>query len=208
MSLAHALIAFLIAAGLLTITPGIDTVMVLRTATIEGPRRALLAAIGIGLGCLLWGAGIALGLGALIAAAPTLFTVVRWGGAAYLAWIGIGLILRPRDGLDLDGGAEPAAGRGLIWLRRGLATNLLNPKVGIFYISFLPQFVPAGYPATPTIFALACLHVLMGLLWSAAVIGATRPFRRLLTASRVVRGMDRVTGGLFVALAAKLAVSR
>jgi threonine/homoserine/homoserine lactone efflux protein len=202
-------VAFAIAAGLLTITPGVDTVMVLRTATVEGARRAALAAVGIGLGCLVWGLGIALGLGALIAASPWLFMVVRWGGAAYLAWIGIGLLLHPRHGLDLDASADAATGQGAtLWLRRGLITNLLNPKIGIFYISFLPQFVPAGYPMTVTVFLLACAHVAMGLFWFGIVIGATAPLRVVLTSSSVMRSMDRVTGGLFVALAAKLAIPR
>lgn len=207
MTVTQSLLAFLIAAGLLTVTPGADTVMVLRTATVEGPRRAMLAAIGIGAGCLVWGIGVALGLGALMAASPALFTIVRWLGAAYLAWIGARLILRPRDRLDIDDN-EAASTGGLIWLRRGLVTNLLNPKIGIFYIGFLPQFVPAAYPVAATMLSLAGLHVAMGLLWFALLIGATLPLRRVLTLRAVVRTMDRVTGTVFVALATKLAISR
>jgi threonine/homoserine/homoserine lactone efflux protein len=207
MTATQSLLAFLIAAGLLTITPGADTVMVLRTATAEGPRRAMLAAIGIGAGCLVWGIGVAFGLGALMAASPALFAIVRWSGAAYLAWIGASLILSPRDRLDIDD-ADAASTGGMIWLRRGLVTNLLNPKIGIFYIGFLPQFVPAGYPAATTMLMLAGIHVAMGLLWFAILIGATLPLRRILTLRAVVRTMDRVTGTVFVALATKLAISR
>lgn len=207
MTATQSLFAFLIAAGLLTITPGADTVIVLRTATVEGPRRAMLAAIGIGAGCLVWGIGVALGLGALMVASPALFAVVRWIGAAYLAWIGANLILRPRDRLDIDD-ADAGSTGGLIWLRRGLVTNLLNPKIGIFYIGFLPQFVPAGYPVATTMLSLAGLHVAMGFMWFAILIGATVPLRRFLTLRAVVRTMDRVTGMIFVGLAAKLAIAR
>lgn len=210
MTLAQALIAFLFAGGLLTITPGTDTLMVLRTATVEGPRSAVLAAAGINIGCLVWGAAIAGGVGAMIAAAPTLFTIVRWAGAAYLMWIGIGLLLRPREGLGGAEGVQHEAVRGgaALWFRRGLVTNLLNPKIGIFYISFLPQFVPAGYAAPGFIFLLACLHVLMSVAWFGLLIGASMPLGRAMARPGVVKTMDRVTGGLFVALGVRLAVVR
>lgn len=210
MTLAQALIAFLIAGTLLTITPGVDTLMVLRTATVEGPRRAILAATGICIGCLAWGAAVALGIGAMIAAAPALFTALRWAGAAYLAWIGIGMMLRPRDRLGVK--SEEANGmaseNATLWLRRGLVTNLFNPKIGLFYIAFLPQFVPAGYAPAGFIFLLACLHVLMTVVWFALLIGASLPLGRLFARSGVVRAMDRITGGLFVALGARIALTR
>jgi len=95
-TVAQALLAFSLAAGLLTITPGLDTAIVLRTAAVEGPRRAALAALGVILGCLAWGAMVALGLGALLNASSLEFNIIRWAGAAYLVWLGIGLILKPR----------------------------------------------------------------------------------------------------------------
>jgi len=209
MTLAQALFAFVIAAGLLTITPGLDTLMILRTATIEGPRRAAFAAAGIGLGCLVWGAIVALGIGAMLATAPMLFTLIRWAGAAYLALIGIGLLLRPRDALSTNSKPLAAVGGGAaIWFRRGLLTNLLNPKMGVFYISFLPQFVPHGYAAPGLIFLLACLHLVMGMLWLATLIVASLPLGRLLGRPPVLRALDRVTGGLFVAFGIRLAVTR
>src|SRR5687767_1909404 len=132
--LEQSLIAFTVAAALLTVTPGLDTALVLRTAAAEGPRRATLATLGIATGCLIWGALVALGLGALLAASQLAFTVLKWVGAAYLVWLGIGMILKPRQTFDA-GQAQPSAGS----FRRGLLTNLLNPKVGVFYVSFLPQ---------------------------------------------------------------------
>ena len=93
-------------------------------------------------------------------------------------------------------------------MRRGFLTNLLNPKVGVFYISFLPQFLPAGVPAGPFIFLLAAIHGAMGLAWFAVLIAATRPLAGLLQRTAVVRWLDRVTGGVFLAFGARLALER
>ena len=207
MTIPQALIAFSAAAGVLTITPGLDTALVLRTAAVEGPKRAWLAAFGIFLGTLAWGAMVALGLGALLAASQAAFEVLKWVGAAYLVWLGIGLILRPRDRFEI-GGQPTAAGQGPAWLWRGFFNNLLNPKVGVFYASFLPQFVPTGVPAAPWMFMLACIHVVFGLAWFAVLIGATRPIAGVLQKAAVVRWLDRVTGGLFLGFGVGLALSR
>ena len=208
MTLAPSLIAYLVAAGLLTLTPGLDTAMVLRSATVEGRRPAAAAAIGIGLGCLVWGASVALGLGALLTASSAAFTALKWAGAAYLLYLGGRLILKPRRALALDAGPAPRDGGPLAPLRRGLLTNLLNPKVGVFYVSFLPQFTPPGVPTAPYVFMLACIHVVMGLIWSGALIAATVPIGRYLARPGVVTVMDRLTGCVFVAFGARLALSR
>ena len=207
MTVAQALIAFSLAAGLLTMTPGLDTALVLRTAAVEGPRRAALAAIGIGGGCLAWGAAAALGLAALLQASAAAFTALKWIGAAYLLWLGVGLILKPRDRFEI-GASVSTPEAGAAWLRRGFLTNLLNPKVGVFYVSFLPQFLPAGVPAAPFIFLLASLHVIMGLVWFAALIAATRPIAGALQRPGVVSWLDRVTGGVFIGFGLKLALDR
>jgi threonine/homoserine/homoserine lactone efflux protein len=204
MNLETALLAYLAAAALLTITPGLDTAMVLRAAAVEGPRRAALAALGIIAGCLVWGAAVALGLGVLLVASHAAYVALKWAGALYLAWLGINLILRPRSKFDLE---APAARRGNSFLS-GLLTNLLNPKVGVFYISFLPQFVPAGMPAAPFIFLLAAIHGLLGVIWFAVLIGATTPLKGWLQRRAVVRWLDRVTGLVFVGFGLRLALDR
>jgi threonine/homoserine/homoserine lactone efflux protein len=207
MTVAAALIAFAVAAGLLTITPGLDTALVLRTAAVEGGRRAALAGAGVCLGTIVWGAAVAFGLGALLAASSLAFEVLKWAGAAYLLWLGVKLILRPRDRFEFGGAAGAELG-GAAWLRRGLFTNLLNPKVGVFYVSFLPQFLPAGVPAAPFLFGLACLHAAMGVVWFALLIRATRPIAGALRKTHVVRWLDRLTGGVFLAFGARLAFER
>lgn len=206
MTILHALLAFSVAAALLTITPGMDTALILRTAAVEGSRRALAAALGISLGCLIWGAGVAVGLGALLTASQTAYTILKWAGAAYLTWMGLNLLLRPRRSYEPAASDAPSPAGG--WFRRGLTTNLLNPKIGVFYVSFLPQFVPADVPAAPFIFGLAAMHAVIGAAWSCALIAATRPIAGALRKRGVVTWLDRVTGGVFVAFAAKLALSR
>ena len=202
---ATALIAFVLAAGLLTVTPGIDTALVLRTAGVEGARKAALAGLGIALGCLAWGVFVALGLGLLLQASELAYTILRWAGAAYLVWLGVKLIRSRREGL-IEAEAEKTDGGA--WLRRGLLTNLLNPKVGIFYVSFLPQFIPAGADVQSTTILLAAIHAGLGLAWFGALILATRPIAAALRRPGTVRLLDRLTGGLFLMFGARLALVR
>jgi len=207
MTAIQALVAFSAAAALLTITPGLDTALVLRTAAVEGPRRAALAGFGILMGCLAWGAAVALGLGVLLTASQLAFQLLKWVGAAYLVCLGLHLIFKPRDGFELSAPVG-AAGGGLAWMSRGFLSNLLNPKIGVFYVSFLPQFVPEGVAAGPFMLLLAALHALMGLVWFALLILATRPVAGALQRAAVVRWLDRLTGGVFVGFGVRLALER
>jgi threonine/homoserine/homoserine lactone efflux protein len=195
--------AFAAAATVLTITPGLDTAFVLSTAASGGTRPAVLASIGIGLGCFIWAALVALGLGALLAASRLAYAVVRIVGAAYLMWTGYKLLRYPRvsfaaTGRTAEGARAPFA--------TGALTNLLNPKVGVFYVSFLPQFVPHGVTVAPFVLLLGSIHVLLGLLWFACLIAATRPIARWLRRPTVIRGFDRLTGALFLAFGVGLAI--
>lgn len=208
MTVAAALVAFTLAATLLTITPGLDTALVLRTAAVEGPRRAAAAAVGVGLGCLTWGLAVAVGLGLLLAASQTAYLALKWAGAAYLIYLGARMLLRPRRAFALGEARDRRAVSPLGWAGRGLLTNLLNPKVGVFYVSFLPQFVPAHVAAGPFIALLALIHVALGLAWAAGLIAATRPLARALRKPAVVAWLDRVTGGVFIGFGLKLALDR
>ena len=208
MTTAQALIAFGIAAGLLTITPGLDTALILRTAAAEGWRRALAVSVGIGLGCLVWGAAAAFGAGALLVASHAAYTILKWAGAAYLVWLGVNLLRKPRERFDAGAGEVPPSGGLGAALAKGLWNNLLNPKVGVFYVSFLPQFIPTG--ANPAAFGLllAAIHVVMGLAWAGGLILATAPIAKALRKPGVVRWLDRVTGGVFVAFGVRIALER
>lgn len=205
MTITASLFAYLAAASLLTITPGVDTALVLRAATVEGTRQAILGALGISLGCLFWGVAVALGLGALIVTSPLAYEVLTWLGAGYLVWLGTQLFFSPRRQLLEDTGET---GSGLFaWFWRGLFGNLLNPKVGVFYVSFLPQFVPQGVAVAPYMLFLALIHIVLGLVWCALLIAATRPLGRALRRPKVIAVLDRLTGTVFIGFGVKLALS-
>ena len=198
------LAAYTAAAAVLTITPGLDTALVVRTATTEGARKALWSGLGIVTGCLVWTAIVAAGLGALLVASQLAYTVLRWVGAAYLVYVGVELLRHPRTRFA----GEPIGGkRSGNAFARGALTNLLNPKVGIFYVSFLPQFIPNNVPVAPYTMMLGAIHALLGLIWFVCLIAATRPLVGWLQRGGVVKVLDRITGGIFIAFGARLAVA-
>ncbi len=205
MAIMDALLAFSFAALLLTLTPGLDTALVLRTATVEGRKQAVHAALGISTGCLVWGAAVAFGLGALIAVSELAYDILKYCGALYLSWLGINMLLRPRKQLTL---ADNTAKKGSNWFLKGVLGNALNPKIGIFYVSFLPQFIPQGHSPVLWTFILVGIHIVIGTSWSMALISATRPLATILRKEKVIRWMDRTTGAIFLAFAARLALSR
>ncbi len=207
MTVAQSLLAFTLAAIVLAATPGIDTALVLRMSISAGARRGLSAAFGIAAGCLLWGAVVATGLGALLAASGTLFTAVKFLGAAYLVWQGV-LLLRSRgERADAPVGAAHGETAGSAFAK-GFLTNALNPKVGIFYLTLLPQFVPAGVEVASFSFLLASIHVAMSLLWFVLLIALTRRSVHFLQKPSVVAVLDRLTGVVFLGFGLKLAVSQ
>jgi len=205
MTVYDSLLAFSLAALLLTLTPGLDTALIVRTACAEGGKKAFYAALGIDAGCFIWGALVALGLGALLAVSALAYTVVKVCGALWLCWLGLQLLRRPRSSFICHDG-NTALHRNN-WFIRGLLGNVLNPKMGIFYVSFLPQFIPAGHSPLIWTFILVSIHVALGTIWSVTLILSTHFAAALLKKQRVIRVMDRATGGLFLCFAAKLALS-
>jgi len=199
-----ALIAFTAAATLLTVTPGLDTALVLRTAASEGPRRAAMAAAGIVIGCLCWAALVAVGLAALLAASKVGYVALRLVGAAYLIWLGYRMLRYPRRAFAT--GPSSAAGGAGSAFARGALTNLLNPKVGVFYVSFLPGFVPPGAAVGPFILLLGAIHAALGLVWFAFLIAATVPVGRFLRRPALVTALDRITGVVFAVFGVGLAL--
>jgi threonine/homoserine/homoserine lactone efflux protein len=138
----HDLALFASAALLVNLTPGPDMLFVAGTSAARGQRDGVFAALGVGLGCMLHIALAALGLSALLAASATAFTVVKWVGAAYLVWVGI-TMLRAGGSRDVDARtAVPASSMKVFW--QGATTNALNPKVALFFLAFLPQFIAPG----------------------------------------------------------------
>jgi threonine/homoserine/homoserine lactone efflux protein len=211
MIIGQALLSFTLAAGLLTITPGLDTALVLRTAAVAGGKQAMLAGIGICFGCLLWGAAASFGLSALLAVSGFAYGVLRIAGAIYLGYLGIKLVVRAFASSSSNSGAEPeeyASRDGSLWFRRGLLTNLLNPKVGVFYLSFLPQFIPVGVQVWSFSILLALIHATEGLLWFLLLTKATELLSGWLKQRSVIMALEGAMGAIFIGFGLKLAFDK
>jgi len=204
---AHALIAFSLASCLLTITPGLDTMLVLRTAAVSGSRGAIAAAFGICIGLLTWGLAASLGIGIVLSASRVAYNLLRIAGACYLVFLGCRSFVRSGSPLPLN--ASPAeaqlrATEARLSFTRGLLTNLLNPKVGMFYVSFLPMFIPKGVNVVAFSMILAGIHAFEGIVWFAALISAVKPLSNWLRKIQVQKTINRVAGVVFVGFGLRL----
>lgn len=193
---------------MLTIIPGLDTTLVLRSSLTQSRAHAYATAFGICSGAFVWGAAAAVGAAALLAASEVAFTALKLAGAAYLLYLGVSMLVtsfRHRAPQPTDAPAKPT-GRLTTAFGRGLLSNLLNPKVGVFYIALIPQFIPAGVPPLGMGLLLALVHVVESLIWFSAIIVASQLARRWFTNPRVVRWIDRVTGGVLIGFSGVLAL--
>jgi threonine/homoserine/homoserine lactone efflux protein len=196
----------------LNATPGVDLLLTLSRTLQGGVRAGLAAAAGINAGCVLHALAAAFGLAALLAVHPGLFTAIQWAGAGYLAWLGLGMLLQAWRGAAVAGQvAEDRSPRPwLADMRAGLLTNLLNPKVALFFLAFLPQFVPAASPS-PTLsflllgewFVLQSSLFLLSLVLAAAWLGRLGRGRPWL-----LRALQALGGVLFLGLALRLLRAR
>lgn len=199
MTLIQACLGFALLAALLTIVPGADTVLVLHTAIARGRAPALLAGAGVVSGCLVWGVATAIGASAVISAWPAAYRGLRIAGALYIAWLGVQLFASMR--VRRDAGApvldteRAGSSRGFWW--RGFTVNLLNPKVGVFYLSTIPQFLVPGLPDAVVGSLLALIHGVEGMVWFGLVVGPVTWARSWFENERVRRWLD---GGAAVIL--------
>ena len=215
------LAAFLLVAGLLTITPGADMALVMRHALSGGTRPAFFASLGIAVGCLIWGAASALGVSVVFAQSAFAFAVLKYVGGAYLVYLGVRAL---RDAIDRrgrhsgrprEGGPEGpplrslrAVGSSHVCFVQGLFTNLLNPKVAVFYVTFLPQFVAPDRSILSQSVFLASMHVVMGLFWLTVYARFIDRMAAILLTDRVKRRIEAVTGAVLMALGIRLALAR
>ncbi|HEX6017266.1 MAG TPA: LysE family translocator [Burkholderiaceae bacterium] len=201
----HDLPLFIAAGLLLNITPGADLALIGARSAAHGFRSGAAAALGVGAGCFVHVAAAALGLSALIAGSATAFTLLRWAGAAYLVWLGIGLL---RGSAAASSQAAPTP---TMTLRRsfaqGFLTNALNPKVALFFLAFLPQFIDAGAPHKGWAFvALGTVFACNGTLVNVAFAALVAQMRHTLGATGSIgRWVSRGVGALFVGLGVRLA---
>ncbi len=195
-------------AAVLTITPGADTMLVVRNVLARGRRAGLLTTTGICAGCFLHATLSALGVSLILARSAAAFETVKLAGAAYLVWLGVQSLRRA-----WRGGAEPAAGiaapaSGARSFLEGLTTNALNPKVAIFYLAFLPQFVSASDPVLTKSLLLATIHVGIGLAWLSLVAWSLGALRTVFERPRVRRALEGVTAAALIVLGVRLALER
>jgi threonine/homoserine/homoserine lactone efflux protein len=206
----HDLPLFLVSGLLLNITPGPDTAYIVGRSAQIGWRGGAAAAFGISTGCLVHVFGSAIGLSALLMTSATAFTVVKWIGAAYLVYLGVTQLLTRGQPDATTGKGPPAApdvslGQ-VFW--QGALTNVLNPKVAMFFLAFLPQFVAADAPSKPLAFLLlGTIFIVNGTLWCLGVAAvAARTACRVRGSSAALLWLNRAIGGLFVYLGIRIAM--
>jgi RhtB (resistance to homoserine/threonine) family protein len=199
-------LVFLSVIALLTISPGADMAVVARSALSGGRSAALATTFGVMAGCVVWAVASAIGVAALLAASEVAYDGLRLVGAVYLVWLGVQSLLAARRG-ELRTPAV-AGSRSPSPFRQGLLTNVFNPKIAVFYSTFLPQFIGPGDPVLLMSLALAGVHILLGLLWLSLYAWALDRAAARFRGSRLRRALEAVTGTVLVALGLRLAAER
>ena len=195
-------LAFAVVALVLSVTPGPDMALVLRNSLRGGRPAAYRTILGIGVGLLGWAAATALGVAAVLAASATVFTVLKIAGGIYLVYLGVQTFIALRRGEERMHAEAPRKGAPF---RQGLVTNLLNPKLAVFFTTLLPQFISAGDPVFAKSMLLAALFVTIGLTWLVLYAHLVEFVARSV---RFRRAVEAVSGAVLVALGARLAVDR
>lgn len=203
-------LAFTVVAALVTVSPGADTFLVVRNALRGGRRDGVLTTLGISSGLYFHALLSAIGVSALLAHSATAFLALKVAGAGYLAWLGFQSL---RSALKPPAAAEPrevAATRvpPSRSFREGLLTNLLNPKVIVFYLALLPQFIAPGDPVLAKSLLLAAIHGVLGIAWLSTVAWAVDRSRHFFVRPRLRRWMDGLCGTVLVGLGLRLALEQ
>jgi threonine/homoserine/homoserine lactone efflux protein len=204
------LYAFVGVAALLTVLPGADMALVTRNVLATGRPRTMLTIAGICAGCVIHATASALGISAVLATSATAYNAMKTVGAIYLVWLGIGSIrgAGAASAAQWKGTSPSVAVSGASAFRQGFLTNILNPKVAIFYLTFLPQFVAPGQDVLRRSLLLASIHIAMGFVWLMGYAWFVDRLGAVLTRPRVKAWLERITGGLLIALGARLAWER
>jgi threonine/homoserine/homoserine lactone efflux protein len=209
----HEFWLFVFSGLVLNITPGPDTAYVVGRSMQLGWRGGAAAALGISCGCLVHVFGAAVGLSALLMTSSAAFTLIKWVGAAYLCFIGVSLLLSrlQADANQASAGPDAVSPRQVLALRQvfwqGALTNVLNPKVALFFLAFLPQFVAANSPHKAAAFLLlGLIFICNGTLWCLGVAGfAARASQRIKQSGRVQLWVNRALGALFIYIGVRIA---
>ncbi|HEY8681233.1 MAG TPA: LysE family translocator [Candidatus Dormibacteraeota bacterium] len=200
-------LAFIAISLLLAVTPGPDMALVTRNALAHGPRGVFLTTAGIAVALVVWVTASAVGVAAVLKASTTLFYALKLIGGLYLAYLGIRAWLASREKPgDLLAGAK-AAPAGSIF-RQGLISAGTNPKLGVFFVTFLPQFVDPHQQLLPQLLLLGSVFALIGWTWMNVYGLLISRIRDFITAPRVRQWMDRLTGTVLIGLGVRLAFER
>jgi len=200
-----ALGAFAIAATLIVLLPGPDTLVVIRGLLRGGRSRGLATTVGVLCGLVIWVGAASLGLSAVLKASKVGYEALRIVGAVYLVWLGVNA-LRTRGAVPSTGDTSPRRdllGSGFV---AGLLTDLLNPKVGVFFVTFLPSFVPHGYDVGTTCLLFGAIFVVLTALYFAALLALAKRVTGWMTTPRIRRRLDTITGTVLVGLGLRLAL--
>jgi threonine/homoserine/homoserine lactone efflux protein len=202
------LLAFVGVSLLLAVTPGPDMAVVTKNALAHGRRGVVLTTTGIGLALVLWATATAVGLSAVLRASGDLLLVLKIAGAAYLAYLGVRTLLDSRRRpADLLAGAPPPAPAHAIF-RQGFLSAISNPKLGVFFVTFLPQFVGPGQSLLLRLLELGFVFAIIGWTWMNVYGLLITRIRDFITAPRVRQWMQRVTGVVLLGFGARLALER
>ena len=201
----HDLLLFILAGWLLNVTPGPDTALIVARSTQMGFKGGAMACAGVAAGIMVHIAAAALGLSALIAASATAFGIIKFLGAGYLIYIGIRMMLTRTEG-DAPAGLKTPMSLAKVF-QQGFITNAFNPKVALFFLAFLPQFIDNNAPSTALAFVfLGVVFNVNGTLWNLGVAFATARAASAMRAKTFQRWIDRTIGALFVAFGVRLAL--
>jgi threonine/homoserine/homoserine lactone efflux protein len=206
----HDLALFAFTVLVVNATPGVDMAFTLVSTLRGGVRAGLAAAAGIVSGCAIHTLAATFGLAALMAASSAAFNTVKWAGAAYLTWLAIGMLHRAWRAAPPASEASDAAapGAGLAVFRQGFMTNVLNPKVALFFLALLPQFIDAGATDKSLAFVfLGAWFIVQGFVFLALFVLLVAPLRRWKPPSSITRALHLAGGSLFAILAARLAIA-
>ena len=202
------LLAFAGVSVLLSVTPGPDMAVVTKNALAHGRRGVVLTTTGIALALSAWVTATAVGLSAVIRASGELLFVLKLAGAAYLAYLGVrALVESRRRPVDFLAGAAPPAPSHAIF-RQGFLSAISNPKLGVFFVTFLPQFVAPGQALLPRLLELGLIFAVIGWTWMITYGLFITRIRDFITAPRVRQWMQRVTGVVLLGFGARLALER
>jgi len=210
MSGIHDLALFIVSGLLLNIAPGPDSVLIMTRSATQGWRAGSAAALGIGCGTLIHTCAAALGLSALLASSATAFTAVKLVGAIYLLYVGVGLLRSQEAGSKETGKRQlqPLPYRKVFL--QGFLTNILNPKVAVFFLAFVPQFILPDAPNKPLAFVLlGGIFVFNGMLWCNFLsVSTALASHRIKINATLSRWLNRLIGGLFISFGIRLALTK